>query len=378
MDQTEQNLLPWLTLKSVPGIGNLLFKRLIGHFGSPVRVLSAPPEALVRVEGVSDRLATAVVRFCPPDRLKRELGLALEKGYRIIPLTDDGYPALLREISDPPPFLYARGNLPTTRRSISIVGSRNATDYGLRMTRRLCRDFADLGWSVVSGMALGIDTAAHEGALAGGGRTVAVLGSGLDQIYPRENIPLSRRISETGAVISELPLQADPDPHHFPARNRIISGMSLGTLVVEAAKRSGSLITARLAAEQNREVFAVPGSVQSFKSSGTHQLIKQGAKLVEQIRDILEELVPMLQDPAPLPAAAGDEPKPLPDLPPEELRVATALGAYPIHIDDLSRQLELPAHTISSILLSLELKGVVCQMPGKYFSRESGHSGNCV
>lgn len=368
MEQTERTLLPWLTLKSVPGVGNLLFKRLILHFESPERVLSASPEALAGIEGVGDRLALAIARFRPTDRIRRELAHALEKGCRFLPLCDDDYPALLKEIPDPPPFLYVLGNLPGTRRSISIVGSRHATDYGIRMTRRLCRDFADLGWSVVSGMAVGIDTAAHEGALAGGGPTVAVLGSGLDQIYPRVNIPLSRRISENGAVISELPLHADPDPHHFPARNRIISGLSLGTVVVEAARRSGSLITARLAAEQNREVFAVPGSVQSFKSSGTHLLIKQGAKLVEQTRDILEELFPILQDPASPPNTANRGPTPPPDLAPEELRVFTALGAYPIHIDDLSRQLQLPAAEMSSLLLSLEIKGIARQLPGKFFT----------
>jgi len=368
MEQTEQALLPWMTLKSVPGVGNLLYKRLIQRFESPDRVLSAAPGSLARVEGVSDRLARTIARFAPHDRVRRELGLALEKGCRIVPLTEDDYPELLREIPDPPPFLYVRGKLPSTRRSISIVGSRHATDYGIRMTRRLCRDFADLGWSVVSGMALGIDTAAHEGSLAGGGPTVAVLGSGLERIYPRQNIPLSRRISENGAIISELSLCADPDAHHFPARNRIISGMSLGTVVVEAARKSGSLITARLAAEQNREVFAVPGSVQSFKSTGTHQLIKQGAKLVEQTRDILEELSPMLQDPAAPTNSAVLGPGPGPDLSPEELRVARALDAYPVHIDDLSRKLQLPAGEISGLLLSLEIKGIACQLPGKFFS----------
>lgn len=367
MDQTEQNLLPWLTLKSVPGIGNLLFKRLIQHFESPARVLAAAPDALTRVEGINNRLAGAVTRFRPSDRIRRELELALEKGCRIIPFTDGGYPALLREIPDPPPFLYVRGSLPTTRCSISIVGSRHATDYGIRMTRRLSQGFVALGWSVVSGMAVGIDTAAHEGALSGEGPTVAVLGSGLERIYPKENKQLARRISKTGAVVSELPMLADPDPHHFPARNRIISGMSLGTLVVEAAKRSGSLITARLAAEQNREVFAVPGSIQSFKSSGTHLLIKQGAKLVEQIQDVLEELTPMLQEPV-SPADSPDaEPKPLPDLPPEERRVAQALDVYPVHIDNLSRQLHLSVAEVSGLLLSLEIKGIVRQLPGKHF-----------
>jgi DNA processing protein len=369
MEQTEHNLLPWLVLKSVPGVGSLLFKRLIDRFESPERVLSASPEALSRVEGVSGRLARSIARFRPGDGAKRELGLALEKGCRIVPLTDENYPPLLKEISDPPPFLYVRGKLPVTRRSISIVGSRHATDYGIQMTRRLCRDLAGLGWNVVSGMALGIDTAAHQGALAGGGPTVAVLGSGLERIYPRKNESLFHQISKSGAVISELPLHSDPDPHHFPARNRIISGMSLGTVVVEAARQSGSLITARLAAEQNREVFAVPGSVQSFKSSGTHLLIKQGAKLVEQTRDILEELSPILGEPAPVSNTADREDKRLTDLPPEERRIVDVLDAYPVHIDDLARQVELPAHAISSILLSLELKGIVQQLPGKQFSK---------
>ena len=368
MEQTEHNLLPWLVLKSVPGIGNLLFKRLIDRFESPDRILSASPKTLALVEGVSDRLARSIARFRPSDGVKRELDLALEKGCTIVPFNDGDYPPLLKEIPDPPPFLYVRGKIPATRRSISIVGSRHATNYGTEMTRRLCRDLASLGWNVVSGMAVGIDTAAHQGALAGAGMTVAVLGSGLERVYPRENISLSHLISKNGAVISELPVHADPDPHHFPARNRIISGMSLGTVVVEAAKQSGSLITARLAAEQNREVFAVPGSVQSYKSSGTHLLIKQGAKLVEQTIDILEELSPILLEPAPVPNTDDTKDRNLPDLPPEEQRIAGVLDAYPVHIDDLARQLELPVAEISGLLLSLEIKGIVLQHPGKFFT----------
>jgi DNA processing protein len=367
--QTPDTLLPWLTLKSVPGVGNLIYKRLIDRFGSPRKVLSAAPEALGAVEGVSGRLAFAIARHRPSDDVKRDLDLAFDKGCRLLPLIHEDYPPLLKEIPDPPPFLYVRGDLPDTGRSIAIVGSRHATRYGIQMTRRLCRDLGGLSWTVVSGMAVGIDTAAHQGALDGGGPTVAVLGSGLERIYPRENIPLFHRICENGAVVSELPLTAEPDPHHFPARNRIISGITLGTVVVEAAKRSGSLITARLAAEQNREVFAVPGSVHSFKSSGTHALIRQGAKLVEQTRDILEELAPMLPDSDPeLPAMKKS---PAPDLTPEEREVMAVLDAYPIHIDDLARRMELQAATISSRLLSLELKGVVRQLPGKYFSTDA-------
>ena len=368
MEQTENNLLPWLVLKSVPGVGNLLFKRLIHQFQSPDRVLSASPEALARVEGVSDRLALSIARFRPSDAVKRNLGLALEKDCTIVPLTDEGYPPLLKEIPDPPPFLYVRGKLPATHRSISVVGSRHATDYGIETTRRLCGDLAGLGWNVVSGMAVGIDTAAHQGALAGGGLTVAVLGSGLERVYPRENLSLFHQISKNGAVVSELPVHADPDPHHFPARNRIISGMSLGTVVVEAARQSGSLITARLAAEQNREVFAVPGSVQSFKSSGTHLLIKQGAKLVEQTRDILEELSFILQEPPPVPDTDDKKDGRLSDLPPEEQRIAASLDAYPVQMDDLARRLQLPVAEISGLLLSLEIKGIVRQHPGKFFT----------
>ena len=197
-----------------------------------------------------------------------------------------------------------------------------------------------------------------------------MLGSGLERVYPKENRTLFHAISENGAVVSEQPLHAEPDAHHFPARNRIISGMSLGTVVVEAAKQSGSLITARLAAEQNREVFAIPGSVQSFKSSGTHLLIKQGAKLVEQTRDIIEELSPILSEPDTSGNVMDIVKKPLPDLSPEEHRIASSIDAYPVHIDDLVRRMELPVATISGLLLSLELKGLIRQLPGKFFTRD--------
>jgi DNA processing protein len=219
-----------------------------------------------------------------------EIERALRQGCRLVTLTDPDFPLLLREIPDPPPFLYVRGDLAGCPRPIAVVGSRNATAYGVETTHRICKDLAGLGFTVVSGMALGIDAAAHEGALSGQGRTVAVLGSGLDNIYPPQHRRLAERIAGSGAVISEFPLQAGPEAHHFPVRNRIISGMSLGTVVVEATKDSGSLITARLAAEQNREVFAVTGSIQSFKSMGTHTLIKEGATLVENVQDIVAEL----------------------------------------------------------------------------------------
>ncbi len=237
------------------------------------------------------------------------------------------------------------------------------------MTENLCRDLAVLGHTIISGMARGIDTAAHVGALKGNGRTVAVLGSGLEKIYPAENRKLFHRIAENGAVISEFALQAEPDPHHFPQRNRIISGMAWGTVVVEASRKSGSLITARMAAEQNREVFAVPGSIKSFKSTGTHTLIKQGAKLVEHAQDILEELPPgrgslqskhVNQKPA--------EPAEKPVLSPDEAEVLAVLEPYPVHIDDLVRRLTIDAGRLAGLLLQLELKGLIQQSPGKLFA----------
>ncbi len=247
------------------------------------------------------------------------------------------YPALLLEIPDPPPYLYVYGCISSTQQNISIVGSRNATQYGLETTQRLGRDLASLGLTIVSGMARGIDTAAHEGALMAHGKTIAVLGSGFDKIYPRENEKLFHRIAETGAVISEFPLNAEPEAHHFPMRNRVISGLSLGTVVVEATLRSGSLITARLAAEQNREVFAVPGSVNSFKSTGTHTLIKQGAKLVEQAGDIMDEISQWIDPSVPEDSSLLDgNTVPKPALSPVETSVLHALDHYPLLIDDLT------------------------------------------
>jgi DNA processing protein len=295
---------------------------------------------------------------------------AARLGIGIVNQRDPVYPPLLLEIPDPPPYLYVEGNLDCLQCPIAIVGSRNATPYGHKATRRISRDLARHGATVVSGMARGIDTAAHEGVLEVDGMTVAVLGSGLKCIYPRENKALFERIATTGAVISEFPLDAGPEAHHFPLRNRIISGMSLGTVVVEATRRSGSLITARLAAEQNREVFAVPGSIDSFKSIGTHRLIKSGAKLVTQVGDILEELppwtwgAPVSQNVAKTSPRVADPP-----LTGEEAVVLESLTVYPIHVDDLTRRVKLEPGQIASTLLSLELKGLVQQSPGKMFSR---------
>lgn len=363
-----ENLFAWFRLKSTPGVGNLLCKRLIDVFHSPENAIHAPRKDLLQVEGMSDRLINAIKRQTVPDSVKKELEKIQQKGIKILTLTNTDYPALLREIPDPPPCLYVYGCISAAKKNISIVGSRNATQYGLDTTQRLGHDLASLGMTIVSGMARGIDTAAHEGALMARGKTIAVLGSGLDKIYPKENETLFHRIAETGAVISEFPLGAEPEAHHFPMRNRVISGLSLGTVVVEATLRSGSLITARLATEQNREVFAVPGSINSFKSTGTHTLIKQGAKLVEQAGDIMEEISPWLDDTVTEDSCVGNvNINAKPPLSPMETTVLGALEHYPLHIDDLTRKLDMEPSDLSGTLLCLELKGVVQQDPGKLF-----------
>jgi DNA processing protein len=364
-----KHLLPWFCLKSVPGVGNHLFKRLIHHFKSPEQVFNATQKDLLQVEGVTTRVVAAIQNHKISDDLQKELDQINQKGFQIVTLLDPNYPALLREIPDPPPFLYVYGNLDGTANNIAVVGSRHATTYGLTTTRNLCADLARLGVTVVSGMARGIDTAAHEGALMGKGKTIAVLGSGLDRVYPSDNENIYHRISANGAVVSEFALKTEPEAHNFPIRNRVISGMALGTVVVEASKKSGSLITARLAAEQNREVFAVPGSVQSFKSIGTHTLIKQGAKLVEHAQDILEELGAAIAVQDTMNHKEHDQTKEiLASLSPDEVLVYETLGPYPEHIDDLVRKTSMDPGKLSSILLKLELKGIVQQSPGKLFS----------
>jgi len=365
-----EKILPWFFLKSVPGIGNHTFKRLIDHFSSPDLVLRASHEELLRVKGITHRLVSAIKQHKLPDRVKTDLDVAIQKGYRIVTMADSQYPPLLLQIPDPPPFLYVYGSISNSTRCIAVVGSRNATSYGINTTMRLCSDLASRKITVVSGMAIGIDTAAHKGALRGKGKTIAVLGSGFNRIYPAQNMKLFHNIAENGAVITEFPLDTEPEARNFPIRNRIISGICLGTVIVEATKASGSLITARLAAEQNREVFAVPGSIRSFKSTGTHTLIKQGAKLVEHAQDIIEELSPAINGYVGQDNADNNkrEEKTVP-LSSDESIVFDALGPYQIHIDDLIRKTSMGSGKLSSILLKLELKGIVQQSPGKFFTK---------
>jgi DNA processing protein len=358
--------IPWFLLKDVPGVGNLLYKRLLDRFQSPERVLQASETELSRIQGMSAKVARLILTHPISDALHREMDAMDQTPYRIVTYSDDDYPALLREIPDPPPYLYVYGTLTGSNRKLAVVGSRNATAYGLKATQDLCGALVFHKMAIVSGMARGIDTAAHAGALSGKGQTIAVLGSGFNNIYPPENKTLFHQIADNGAVVSEFSLSAEPDPHHFPQRNRIISGMSLGTVVVEATKNSGSLITARMAAEQNREVFAVPGSIVSHKSTGTHTLIKQGAKLVENAMDIMEEFSFLLADQENTPEPEGL----FPALTVQEQAVIDALGVYPMHIDDIIRKTAIPPGALSGLLLQLELSGRVRQTPGKFFCLE--------
>jgi len=296
--------------------------------------------------------------------------LSAKNKIRELGLTDEGYPTNLKYIYDPPPALYIKGNIiPQDNIAIAIVGSRQASYYGLKNAQELAFELAAKGITIISGLARGVDSAAHRGALKAGGRTIAVLGSGLNMIYPVENKGLAEEISQNGAVISEFSQDTPPHRQNFPRRNRIISGLSLGVLVVEAAKRSGALITVGFALEQGREVFALPGKIDSFTSQGTHDLIKQGAKLVESTEDIIEELEP-LRSCQINQARSESKTKIEPNLPEEEKQVYSCLSCEPLHIDELAQKVNLSYGRLLTCLLKLEYKKLVKELPGKAFVRD--------
>jgi DNA processing protein len=370
----DDHRMAWLTLKLIPGLGNRSILRLIRHFGSPEAVLQASPAALARVPGLRPQAVAALQHKRPVRDPHHESGILQQHGMRLLCLDDPDYPVNLTAIPDPPAVLFMQGDLqPRDLVAVAVVGSRAASAMGMTFTKRLCADLAQQGVTIVSGLAVGIDSAAHQGAVQAQGRTLAVLGCGLDIEYPQSNRKLRGQIVAAGALLTEFPLGTPPEPAHFPARNRIISGLALGVVVVEAAHRSGSLITARLALEQGREVFAVPGLARHYRSVGPHQLLRQGAKLVETAQDILEEISPMIrtrrdkaEDPTVRPqdnnhAAEGYAP--------EETALLDLLDRAPVHIDELCRHLQWPVAQVATLLLALELKGAVQQLPGKYFTR---------
>ena len=363
-----------ILLNVIPDIGSSRLRRLLDAFGDLDRVWRATAQELQQVEGIGPLLAERIVAGRRNEAaLREELARAKESGVQIVTLEDEGYPEPLRTIPDPPLALYIRGRLvEADRMAVAIVGARYASRYGLQCAEHLAYELALRGLAVVSGLARGIDAAAHRGALNASGRTLAVLGSGFNRLYPPEHTELAKQIAEYGAVISEYPMEIGPLPHNFPRRNRLISGLSLGVVVVEAGPRSGSLITADCALEQGREVFAVPGPVTAVTSQGTHRLIKQGAALVTSVDDILDELHLTPQGPSQVESSEGvvvAVPPPAP-----EARVLASLSAdHPTEIDAIARHSGLTMPEVSSTLLQMELKRLVQQLPGKRFIR----AGRC-
>jgi DNA processing protein len=358
----------WLALSLTPGVGGILIKRLLDHFKTPEAVFQASLQELRQIEGLGERVAKEIQKGPVEKKVEKELYLLKEVGGKMMTINDESYPIRLKEIYDPPPLLYMRGELKKEDElAVAIVGSRKTTPYGRWMTEKMGQELARHRITIVSGMARGIDSLAHWGALSGGGRTVAVLGSGVDVVYPRDNRNLFNKIIDRGAVLSEFPMGSPPEGGHFPKRNRIISGLSIGVVVVQASMESGSLITANYALEQGREVFAVPGNVGSESSRGTHRLIKEGAKLVESSEDILEEILPQWQKEREGPQKVES---PVLDLTEEERVLYDQLEEKPLHIDVLIRESQLDPGKVSSLLLNLELKGLISQWPGKCFSKK--------
>jgi len=366
----EQILQDWLTLSFLPGLGCTLINRLVGELGTPGDVLAARPGRLEKIDGIGRQLVRLLsdcsVIAQARDLAGRELHKLAPLGISVICLDDHRYPAPLKNIADPPPLLYCKGNIEYLKGpAVAIVGSRAATTYGRRISGELGRALAQHNISVVSGMALGIDGEAHAGALAGGGRTTGVLGCGLDIVYPRQHLNLYREVETKGLLVSEYPLGTPPDAFRFPERNRIISGLALGVVVVEATLKSGSLITARLALEQGREVFAVPGRVDSAKSQGPHRLLQQGAKLVHGVEDIVEELhlSGMMNQSAPVEKNGGEND----GMSDDEHHLLSCLDVYPLNIDELVRSSGYDSASLADLLLRLELRGLVRQLPGQQY-----------
>ena len=363
------NLLLWLTLRRTPGVGARTQLDLLNHFGSIENIFSASRGQLEKALVGKSAAISAILDGPDEAKLGPELDWLSESRHHLLVWSDPDYPPLLREIPDPPVMLYIAGNRQLlSRLQLAIVGSRNPTPMGRENADAFARSLARAGLVITSGMALGIDGTAHRGALAVDGATIAVTGTGLDRVYPARHRELAHEIVEHGALVSEFPLGTPPLPENFPVRNRIISGLSVGTLVVEAALQSGSLITARLAAEQGREVFAIPGSIHSPQARGCHALIRQGAKLVESARDVLEELGPLASVTLQTAPESGTT-VPAPDSPMHTL--LEHIGHDPVTIDALIERSGLTADAVSSMLLQMELNGLVSSCPGGKVQRIS-------
>ena len=341
----------YLALAATPGIGPARFKILLSHFKEAENVWKADARVLQKI--LTPKLFLQFTKFRKSFDIGRYLERISKSNIKVLTLLDKSYPKLLREIADPPPVLYIRGELPHSRRIIGVVGTRKMTSYGREATEILVRDLVNMGFTVVSGLARGVDSHAHRVTMKSGGQTIAVLGGGVDRVYPAENEPLAREIAGgKGAVISEFPIGMDSVPGNFPARNRIISGLSLGVLVTEAGEDSGSLITAGLAAEQGREVFAVPGPIYSKLTAGPAKLIKEGAKLVTKVEDILEELnLDTKIESTDIRKITADSI--------EEQNILDLMEDGPIHVDEITRESKLSPSKVGSLLSMMEIKGKI-------------------
>jgi DNA processing protein len=363
-----------LTLSQIPGIGAGRIRSLVSHFGDTQSIINSSVREIAAFDGFSKKLASVIVHFNRSQQFtlamkyaEKQLSRLNKHEGKIISFWDKLYPELLKKIYDPPPYIFYRGTFQESDKyALAIVGTRNPSEYGSSVTEKFCEEISRLGITVVSGLARGIDTIAHTSTLKSAGRTYAVIGSGLDVIYPPENRLLFEKITKNGAVISEYEMGAKPDAVNFPRRNRIISGLSLGTIVIETDIGGGAMITANTALDQNREVFALPGNVNSKKSRGSNLLIKEGrAKLVESIDDVVNELTIALKPI--LKSNVNRESKPLPPLNETEKNIINHLSESAIQIDALAENSKMPTSDLLVNLLSLEFKGLVKQLPGKMF-----------
>ncbi len=371
-DDDPQELRYWLGFTLVPGISGRRITALFQRFGSLSQAWSAS-EADLRRAGLEGQPLANLLKTRQQIDLNAALARIQRANAAAVTLAMNGYPPLLRDISDAPPLLYVRGEIiEADRGAVAIVGTRTATRYGIDVSYKLARELAQEGVTVISGLAQGIDAAAHRGALDGGGRTIAVLGNGIDSVYPSQNRDLAAQIAVRGALVTEFPIGAKPEAHHFPRRNRVISGMSLGVLIVEAPEKSGALITASAALEQGRDVFAVPGDILRPSSAGANRLIQDGAKLIMDVRDILEELT-LIADYEPSstatpPAKPSHAPKPPEDFDSDiERRIYAMLSTDPVHVDDLIRASGLGAGDVLATLTLLELKDLARNVGGMQY-----------
>jgi DNA processing protein len=362
----------FIALNMIESVGPVRVRQLLERFGDAPSILGASRSQLLSVQGIGDETATAIAQWEKTIHLDAELKRIADFGCHVLTQDDEEYPPLLRQIYDPPIVLYVKGTLSTKdKNSVAIVGSRQTTHYGIEVARRFGYQLGYLGVTVVSGGARGIDTAAHQGALNAKGRTVAVLGTGINIVFPPENVELFHRIAATGAIVTQFPFNRKADKQSFPIRNRIVAGMTLGTVVVEAHLASGALITTNFATEYGRQVFAVPGRIDSPRSKGCHELIKNGAKLCEGAEDILSEfeyLFPTTNRP---PGANETGVLPALSLTDNEEMVYEAMTEEEVEMDEIIRKSGLPASAVSVALLSLEMKRLVKQLPGKIFSRKA-------